>query len=264
MTPLWRNITAALLFALTAACVCLSQGPVYGLALLAILLAQSAAQILALRRHGEPFSAPYYVPMPNLFGTMGSTLPLDNPAPSRLALVDLGLWSTLAGFVLSTLALVIGIRWSSIVEQPAEGVVLQWQYSPLVRAFIRIQFGDLAADRRVVLHPLAAAGNAGTFLTMLGLFPLGQLNGAQIARGVFGPRAGSLAWLAAAVLILLGLKAHPIWLFFLVTTAFISLRPPASRENSVTISNLRKIALSFALLWGFLSFTPNPFELMMK
>ena len=77
--------------------------------LMAILLAHEMGHYIVARRHGFALSLPYFLPFPFAFGTLGAVIQLKSLPRSRTALLEMGAAGPLAGFVLSALALLVGL-----------------------------------------------------------------------------------------------------------------------------------------------------------
>jgi Zn-dependent protease len=169
----------------------LSDGLSFAIPLMAILLCHEMGHYIAARIHHVPASLPYFVPLPpgiGMFGTMGAVI-LQSRTTDRRKLIDIGAAGPLAGLVVAIPVLIYGLTLSSV--GPIEGG-LQEGNSLLYAALKRLVCGAWLPDRGidVNLHPIAFAGWAGLFVTMLNLIPISQLDGGHVAIAFFGNAYG--------------------------------------------------------------------------
>jgi Zn-dependent protease len=180
----------------------LSDGLSYSIPLMAILLCHEMGHYLAARVHRVPASLPYFVPLPpqvGLFGTMGAVI-LQSRTSDRRKLIDIGAAGPLAGLVVAIPVLAYGLHLSPI--GPATGG-LQEGNSLLYAVLKRLVCGMWlpAHGLDVNLHPMAFAGWAGLFVTMLNLIPISQLDGGHVAIAFFGNRYGRVSQLLRRMLL---------------------------------------------------------------
>jgi len=214
----WQRVRLnLLLFALTVVSVYITKGTAFTLSLLGILLAHEFGHYFAARYHGVPASLPYFIPFPFLspFGTAGAVIAMRGAIRSRNALLDIGASGPLAGMVVALPVLFWGLAHSEVsVPVPPytqEGQSLLYVLSKW------LVLGPISAGQDVLLHPVAEAGWAGLFVTMINLLPFGQLDGGHISYALFGERQNRAApWIRRALL--------PLFLFnvlsFLAPTLF--------------------------------------------
>jgi membrane-associated protease RseP (regulator of RpoE activity) len=182
-------------------------GWAFAVPLLAILLAHEFGHYIAARLHRVPASLPYFLPLPIVspFGTLGAVIAMSGRIRSRNALLDIGASGPLAGMVLAIPVLAIGLANSPVEPVPVHGMqegqcLLYWALKLAV-------VGPIPPGHDVILSPTALAGWAGFLITMLNLFPWGQLDGGHIAFALFGPRQNRAAhWLRAGLLALVALN----------------------------------------------------------
>jgi membrane-associated protease RseP (regulator of RpoE activity) len=169
----------------------LSDGLSFSVPLMAILLCHEMGHYIAARIHRVPASLPYFVPLPpqiGLFGTMGAII-LQSRTSDRRKLIDIGAAGPLAGLVVAIPVLAYGLHLSTV--GPIEG---GWQegnsllYAVLKRLMCGRWLPNGGVD--VNLHPIAFAGWAGLFVTMLNLIPISQLDGGHVAIAFFGNAYG--------------------------------------------------------------------------
>jgi len=180
----------------------LVDGLSFSLPLMTILLFHEMGHYLAARIHRVPASLPYFVPLPpqfGLFGTMGAVI-LQSRTSDRRKLFDIGAAGPLAGLVVAIPVLAYGLHLSPV--GPIAGG-LQEGNSLLYAVLKRLMCGMWlpAGDVDVNLHPMAFAGWAGLFVTMLNLIPVSQLDGGHVAIAFFGNRYGRASQLLRRMLL---------------------------------------------------------------
>jgi membrane-associated protease RseP (regulator of RpoE activity) len=198
----WRNVRLnLLLFVLTVVSVFVTNGWKFAVPLLAILLAHEFGHYFAARYHRVPASLPYFIPVPfiGLFGTMGAIIAMPARIRSRNALLDIGASGPIAGLLVALPVLFWGVAHSPVLPH-GESYTQEGQ-SLLYFAVKWLVHGPIPEGRDVYLHPAAFAGWAGLFLTMINLFPFGQLDGGHIAYALFGEKQNRVApWFRHALL----------------------------------------------------------------
>jgi membrane-associated protease RseP (regulator of RpoE activity) len=196
---LWIHVS---LFVLTLASTAVTAGPLYGIAIMAILTAHEMGHYIQCRRYGVPATLPFFIPMPllNPFGTMGAVIRMSGPLYARRALFDIAVTGPIAGLVLALPMAMAGIRLSKVVDvSRLSETTMPLGDSLLFRALVWVVVGRIPEGRDLLLHPLAFAGWAGLFVTALNLLPVGQLDGGHVLYALFGNRQGfriSLAFMA--------------------------------------------------------------------
>jgi membrane-associated protease RseP (regulator of RpoE activity) len=180
----------------------LSDGLSYSVPLMAILLCHEMGHYIAARIHHVPASLPYFVPLPpviGIFGTMGAVI-LQSRTSDRKKLMDIGAAGPLAGLVVAIPVLAYGLSLSPV--QPISGG-LQEGNSLLYALLKRLVCGAWLPSQGidVDLHPMAFAGWAGLFVTMLNLVPISQLDGGHVAFAFFGNGYGRASMLLRQMLL---------------------------------------------------------------
>jgi hypothetical protein len=176
----------------------------FTVAILAILLAHEFGHYIAARLHKVDASLPFFIPLPVLspFGTMGAVIRMRSAIPTRRALLDIGAAGPLAGLVLAIPIYAWGAAHSVVkpLEDTAGG--LQLGDSLLLRLIDHFVAPAIPSGSDLELSPIAFAGWAGMFVTMINLLPTGQLDGGHVAFALFGPRQNRIAqWVHRSMLI---------------------------------------------------------------
>ncbi|MDP2156624.1 MAG: site-2 protease family protein, partial [Nitrospirota bacterium] len=96
------------------------QGLPFSLSLLSILLVHEFAHYLTSRHHGIDASLPYFIPAPTLFGTLGAFIKMRSGITTKNALMDIGASGPIAGFLVSIVAVTIGLYYSEIRAIPLQ------------------------------------------------------------------------------------------------------------------------------------------------
>ncbi len=167
-------------------------------ALLSILLAHEFGHYIAARIHRVDASLPYFIPMPILspFGTMGAVIRMRGVIPTRKALLDIGAAGPLAGLCLAIPLYAWGVAHSPLVAVDGTAGGYQLGASALLKV-LDFAFGPKVPEGMdVMLSPVAFAGWAGMFVTMINLFPVGQLDGGHVAYALAGTRQDKAAVVA--------------------------------------------------------------------
>jgi membrane-associated protease RseP (regulator of RpoE activity) len=174
----------------------------FAVPLLAILLTHEFGHYIAARIHKVDASLPFFIPLPILspFGTMGAVISMRGEIRSRNALLDIGASGPLAGLCVAIPVLMVGLAASPVEPMSPHGI--QEGQCLLYMALKRIVLGPIPAGHDVMLSPMALAGWAGLFVTMLNLVTVAQLDGGHIAYALFGPRQNRYARVFHASLLL--------------------------------------------------------------
>lgn len=269
--------------ALRAALSTLAHGWVFAVPLMAILLCHEFGHYLTARHHRVPVTLPMFIPFPNLFGTMGAVISMKGRIATRNALLDVGASGPLAGLAVAIPVTALGLSLSTIEPVTGHEHVLIEGDSLLYLALKRIVCGAIPPGHDVWLHPVAFAGWAGFFVTMMNLLPIGQLDGGHVAYALLGPRQDKVSrWmirglllLAVAIAVRLGMTVpRALWSSDVFTPAVIwglwaalgrgllrlsgDRHPPTDDE---TLSPVRRVVAVVTLACFALLFMPLPIQL---
>ena len=265
----------------------------FALTLLTILGAHEFGHYFAGRKHGVQVTLPYFIPFPmSLFGTMGAFINMRSLPKNKRALFDLAIAGPLSGFVLSIIALFIGLNLSEVSQLPlaaGENATLQMEGSSLIYLLMKyLVFGKWlpqvsglsgipaliywvryfftgqpfpwgALD--VMLHPVAWAGWAGLFVTGINLIPAGQLDGGHIFSTLFGVKTAKKAFpFIIGGLVTLGFFSN-VWWVWAVLLFFMGRRYAQPLDQITELDPKRKMLGYIALAVFVLTFIPVPITL---
>ena len=242
----------------------LPRGLPFSATLLAILLAHESGHYLMCRLYGVDASLPYFVPAPPQifwFGTFGAFIRIRARFPDRRALFDIGAGGPWAGFVVALVALVVGLRLSTVGAVPPTGSGIEFGDSILTKILARVV---LHADSDTIyLHPIALAGWFGLFVTALNLLPVGQLDGGHVLYAVTGRRSWLLPIAVLATLVWLGTHYWPGWIIWAMigVLMFRSGHPPTLDDDAPLGAGRGWASLASAVLL-VLTFVPDPLRLL--
>ncbi len=242
----------------------------FALGLMAILLAHETGHYVVAKYYKINASPPYFLPAPwpvNFVGTFGAFIRLRSPIVDRRQLLDVGAAGPWAGFVVAVLALVVGLRHSSVTS--IQGATEQFI---VIGADLHLFLGNsallvglrelLIGEGTVHLSPLAFAGWVGVLVTMLNLLPLGQLDGGHVVYALFGEKQrviGTAAWLS-----LFGLGFLPgqwwwwIWAILILLLGRGRLGHPQVLDRHRKLPRSRRPLGWVTALLFFATFTPVP------
>jgi Zn-dependent protease len=234
----------------------------FSVALLGILLTHEFGHYFACRAHGIRATLPWVLPAPTLSGTAGAVIQIRSRIATRRALVDVGIYGPLAGFLASLFAVTLGLLLShpaSTGHAPALigfGEPLTLKLVP--RLLAQLHPGTPAFDQ-AIRHPVLIAGWVGLFITALNLIPGGQLDGGHLLYAL-SPRWHR--WITLALPVVLLAFGFFFWVGWVLWGAILLI--PAMRRHPHVPSNQplgpQRIALCLLAFVIFaLTFAARPF-----
>ncbi len=228
----------------------------YALCLMVILTGHELGHYLTCRRYGISATLPYFIPMPNMIGTLGAFIKIKSPIAGKKPLFDVGISGPLTGFVLSVPAVIAGLLLSRTVPAlPREEAIIFGE--PLLLKIVGL-FVHVPAGFDLVLHPIAFAGWVGLLVSSCNLFPVGQLDGGHIAYALLGQRGRNLGRIIIPVFVLMGVFFWLGWLLWALLILLMGPRHPMIFDEGSDIGKSRKLLGVAALLIFVLSFIPDP------
>lgn len=235
------------------------EGIPFSFTLLTILGTHELAHYLASRRHGVSATLPYFIPAPNIIGTFGAVIKMKSPITDRRALLDIGAAGPLAGFVIATLAVVLGLGYSKVEAPSGESEGLRLGSSIIFNILVRVVLDIEPEGYDLLLHPIAFAGWIGIFVTSLNLLPVGQLDGGHITYAIFGGWHRLISNLMIPVLFLLGFFGWTGWLMWAILLIFLGTRHPPILNPFIPLDRRRRRIGWLCLAVFILTFSPVPF-----
>ncbi len=250
----------------------LHRGIPFAAALMGILLAHELSHYFVARRYGSPVSLPYFIPMPNLLGTMGAVITQKAPMRNRKALFDIGIAGPLGGLFLAVPLLIVGLSLST-VQAPPPGIDQAYQEgnSLLYIAAKYIVFGEVLPSngQDVWVHPVAFAAWAGLLVTMINLIPVGQLDGGHVSYALLGRKAWSLGYVLIAAmfawggfLLLRGNQAGGFWVLWGFINMVLNRKHPPPLNDVTPVGRGRVVVGVLMLVVFILTFMPSPLRII--
>jgi membrane-associated protease RseP (regulator of RpoE activity) len=241
----------------------LAAGLPFSVTLLTILVTHEAGHYVMCRRHGIAASLPYVLPAPPMFllGTFGAVIRVRSRFPDRRALFDMGAAGPWAGFVVALVAMIVGLRLSSVDATLPNGPVVMLGDSLLTSFLARVVLQ--ASPDTVMLHPVAFAAWAGLLVTSLNLLPAGQLDGGHVLYAVRGRRAVLLPLTLLAGLVWLAVTGSPFWVVWSVVAAgMLFLGHPPTLNDAQPLGAWRQVGAVLSLVLFVVTFVPEPIRIM--
>lgn len=239
----------------------LGKGMPFSFTLLIILGLHELSHYFMSRKHGIRTSLPYFIPFPNILGTMGAVIVSRSPFPDRKSLFDVGVAGPLASFILSVIAIFVGLKSATLAEVGPGGLLLG--DSLLTRALFSLRFSSVPPHYDIVIGPVAFAGWVGLFVTALNLIPMGQLDGGHISYALFGRRHGLISGICMGILLLLGvLLPSPLWIVIVLFITFLGRRHNPPLNDITPLNPARVLIAAFAFLILVLCFIPVPIRVL--
>ncbi|MCA6213636.1 site-2 protease family protein [Thermococcus bergensis] len=236
----------------------------FSVSVLAILGTHEMGHKIAATLHGVKSTFPYFIPFPNILGTLGAVIRVKSPIPTRNAAIDLGASGPIAGFVVAIPVLLIGLKLSPMLPISAvaeEGGIAFGQ--SLIMLILEKYLFRIPEDYVIYLHPVAIAGWVGILVTFLNLIPAAQLDGGHIARAFLGEKLHSILTFGLG-LAMIGMSVFwagwLLWGFVILLMGRIG--NPGALDEVSPISP-KRIALALIVLLIFiLSATPVPISVV--
>ena len=237
-------------------------GFAFSFSLLGILLIHEFGHYFACRWHDIRCTLPWVLPAPTLSGTAGAVIKIQSRIPSRNALMDVGIYGPLAGYLASVVALAVGFALSYHAPANAPPAIVRFGGEPLTIHLVHSLLSQwdpaIPSFDHIAPHPVLVAGWIGLFITSLNLIPGGQLDGGHILYAV-SPRAHRIVTnILPIVLFVMGTL---YWVGWLLWGIFLMI--PMMRHPKVAIvpelSRGRLALAIIGLVMLLLTFTPTPF-----
>lgn len=229
----------------------------FSFTLLGILMAHELGHYLTCRYYGIAASYPYFIPFPNIIGTLGAFIRIRSPIVNRKALFDVGISGPIVGFLFAFPALAIAVAYSKIIPDSQFGGAIIMGNPPLLVMLARYFHPDVAVSD-IFLNPVGRAAWVGLFATALNLLPVGQLDGGHIVYSLVGRKHRYISWAFCLLLIYLGTYWGG-WISFAILLFFLGMRHPALLDPAQELDASRKWLAIVALAIFLLCFTPAPF-----
>ena len=226
----------------------------FSLPLLIILGTHEFGHFFMARRSGVTASLPFFIPAPfTLLGTLGAFISLRDPLPDRKTLIKIGAAGPIAGFIMSIIIGVIG-AYLGTVQKPV--LVTSSQVSYLIS--LPVIYYIFPAIQTQNVHPVAFAAWVGFLVTAINLFPIGQLDGGHVARGLLGKNAKYFSYAFIILLVVLGIY-YVSWILFAIIIIILGLTHPPPL-NDISKPGKKEIMVGIiAIGLVALCFSPVPF-----
>ena len=238
----------------------LIRGVPFSFTLLVILGLHELGHYFTSRHYGQPASLPYFIPAPTILGTLGAVIVSRAPFASRKSLFDVAIAGPIASFILSVIAIIIGLQSAQLVKPAIIKGSIGIGSSLLFSALASLRFPHIPEGYTFTVGSVAFAGWVGLLVTAINLFPLSQLDGGHIAYALFGRKHRMITRAALVVMFLMGIVFWPGWLIWVFLILLMGTRhaPPL---NDLTPLNPARRRLGWgAFLILALCFVPIPMQ----
>jgi membrane-associated protease RseP (regulator of RpoE activity) len=246
----------------------LFRGVPFSFTLLIILGLHELSHYVVSRKNGIRASLPYFIPFPNILGTMGALIVSRSPFPNRKSLFDVGVAGPLASFILSVAAILVGLKEVNLIKfspeslPPGQGI-FYFGDSLLTKFLFSLRYPTIPPGYDVTLGPVAFAGWVGLFVTALNLIPMGQLDGGHISYALFGHRHALITRISMGALILVGIVFQsPLWIVIVLLITFLGRRHTPPLNDLTPLDRPRVIIAGLAFLILVLCFIPVPIQIV--
>lgn len=237
-------------------------GWAFSASLLGILLIHEFGHYFACRRHGISATLPWVLPAPTLSGTACAVIRIRSRIPNRDALMDVGVYGPLAGYLASLLAVGLGFALSrpapahaplSLVRFGAEPLTLR-----LVHSVVAHWNPGIPSFEHLTPHPILIAGWIGLFLTSLNLIPGGQLDGGHLLYALSSRLHRKMTWILPILLLIAGVLCWVGWILWALILFLPMMRHPKVPLQGGLHQGRVVLGLAGIVIF-LLTFTPTPF-----
>jgi membrane-associated protease RseP (regulator of RpoE activity) len=237
-------------------------GWAFSATLLGILLTHEFGHYFACRAHRIKATLPWVLPAPTLSGTAGAVIQIRSRIPSRDALMDVGIYGPLAGYIASALAVAVGFVLSDLAPSNAPAAIVRFGGEPLTIRLLHsllLQWDpQIPPFDQIAPHPVLVAGWIGLFITSLNLIPGGQLDGGHILYAISPRLHRVFTNFLPFVLFLAGAVYWVGWILWGIFLMIPAMRHPRV-TSQVELSRGRLILGIVGMAILLFTFTPTPF-----
>jgi Zn-dependent protease len=230
--------------------------------LLGILLIHEFGHYFACRAYGIDATLPLILPAPTLSGTLGAVIQIRSRIPNRNALMDVGIYGPLSGYLASAVAVAIGFVLGVPVSPHAPPEIVRFGGEPatiqVIHALLLRWDPQIPSFEHIAPHPVLLAGWIGLFITSLNLIPGGQLDGGHILYALSPRLHRVFTRTLPFVLFVAGAVFWIGWILWGIFLLIPALRHPRVPE-ATTLSRSRLMLGMAGIAIFLLTFTPAPF-----
>jgi membrane-associated protease RseP (regulator of RpoE activity) len=240
----------------------------YSLTLLSILGAHEMGHYYFCRRYNVDATLPYFIPAPvPLTGTLGAVIKIREAFPTRTVLFDIGVGGPIAGFIVLVPALFLGMSMSEVVPVPTGDGVFYMGEPLLFKWAAALNFGPIAADQTINIHPMVFAAWFGLLATALNLLPFGQLDGGHITYATLGRWSTPISLATVGTAIVMTYNSSS-WMFMtlmmVVMLLLLGPRHPRVLYEYEPLAPGRRLVALLALVIFIVCFTPVPIDTLIE
>ena len=213
-----------------------SDGLPFSITLLGILLCHEFGHFIFCQRHKVKATLPYLLPAPTLSGTAGAVIRLRSRIRSRRALLHIGAFGPIFGFIFALPCVIVGIWLSVPIALGSAGEMDHFRVnSPLIiiglRYIVHLFKPDTPELLQMVPHPVLVAAWVGVFITSLNLLPAGQLDGGHVIYSVSPKLHKACTNMVILLAIVAGAGFWIGWLLWAVLLMLPGMRHPQVKAN---------------------------------
>jgi membrane-associated protease RseP (regulator of RpoE activity) len=260
-------------------------GIAFTISILAILLAHEFGHYFVSRYHKTEVSLPYFLPFPNILGTLGAVILTKEIPKNKKTILDIGIAGPLAGFIVTIPVLIWGLATSDINQLPSNLTNTAFEGNSILYLGLKYlvhdqmlpnpaSYGNLSPGLYwiryfftgkplpqggidVTMNSVALAGWAGILVTGMNLIPMGQLDGGHLLYGILGQKSQKVIPFILGALFILGLAWNGWWFFFLLLFLF-NRRHSELLDEITPLDQKRKLLAALGFVVFILVFIPVP------
>jgi membrane-associated protease RseP (regulator of RpoE activity) len=238
----------------------------FALSVIGVLAVHELGHYALSRYHDVEATLPYFIPIPSILGTLGAVIRMKDTIPSRRALFDIGVAGPLAGLAATVVVTAVGVSLPPVATGGSIITGLELGYPPLVRVIAALLGEPLTYDAGLTVNPVVVGGWVGAFVTFLNLLPVGQLDGAHVARALVGDRLGTvqrvvpvaLFALAGYLVVFENGQGAQVWGLWGLLALLFSRAGTATPMDETPVDPKRRAVGVVTLLLGVACFAPMP------